>query len=191
MSRFDRQPDYFIGPNGRPVLVSRIASPMPRNAGKTVDGDRNSKLIKCRDNLAIQRREAGDASRGSPADSGRGSIDTSRRRCTTNENDITAIKWPTGRGGAPKTTPSPSGSVPSSSPLLRNRSNTHQHHTPAAIPSSATRHHRVEQLLVHPSRYLNIHKQLDNRLAYQRGYDRNIFGCNQRMDQFVLPPLPI
>ncbi|XP_052867920.1 uncharacterized protein LOC128273894 [Anopheles cruzii] len=188
MSRFDRQPDYFIGPNGLPVLVSRIASPMHRHAGKAVDGDRNSKLIKCRDNLAIQRRGAGDASRGSPVASGRGSIDTSRRRCTTNENDITAIKWPTGRGAAPpKTTSSPSGLVPS--PLLRNRNNTQQHHTSA--PSSAARHHRAEELLVHPSRYLNTHKQLDNRLAYQRGYDRNIFGCNQRMDQFVLPPLPI
>uniref|UniRef100_A0A182QVS6 Uncharacterized protein n=1 Tax=Anopheles farauti TaxID=69004 RepID=A0A182QVS6_9DIPT len=40
-------------------------------------------------------------------------------------------------------------------------------------------------------RYSNNHKQLDNRLGYQRSYDRNIFGYDQRMDQFVLPPLQI
>uniref|UniRef100_A0AAG5D8A8 Uncharacterized protein n=1 Tax=Anopheles atroparvus TaxID=41427 RepID=A0AAG5D8A8_ANOAO len=38
-------------------------------------------------------------------------------------------------------------------------------------------------------RYSNLQKQLDNRLTYQRSYDRNIFGYDQRMDQFVLPPL--
>lgn len=31
---------------------------------------------------------------------------------------------------------------------------------------------------------------IDNRLSYQRKYDRTIFGCN-RLDQFVLPPLQI
>nr|XP_040231471.2 uncharacterized protein LOC120955061 [Anopheles coluzzii]XP_040231472.2 uncharacterized protein LOC120955061 [Anopheles coluzzii]XP_040231473.2 uncharacterized protein LOC120955061 [Anopheles coluzzii] len=41
-------------------------------------------------------------------------------------------------------------------------------------------------------RYSNHHKQLDNRLSYQRSYDRNIFGYDKpSTNQIVLPPLQI
>lgn len=38
--------------------------------------------------------------------------------------------------------------------------------------------------------YNRLSAAIDNRLSYQRKYDRTIFGCN-RLDQFVLPPLQI
>ncbi|XP_038110072.1 uncharacterized protein LOC119767006 [Culex quinquefasciatus] len=39
-------------------------------------------------------------------------------------------------------------------------------------------------------RQYRLSAAIDNRLSYQRKYDRTIFGCN-RLDQFVLPPLQI
>uniref|UniRef100_A0A182IXC7 Uncharacterized protein n=1 Tax=Anopheles atroparvus TaxID=41427 RepID=A0A182IXC7_ANOAO len=70
--------------------------------------------------------------------------------------------------------------------LLGGRSNVQR----TSSTSTCSNRPQEDRLMVSQQcRYSNLQKQLDNRLTYQRSYDRNIFGYDQRMDQFVLPPL--
>ncbi|XP_050078431.1 uncharacterized protein LOC126565307 [Anopheles maculipalpis] len=79
--------------------------------------------------------------------------------------------------------------------LLSARSSMQRHQPTASARRSGLGPPEVSaegSLVLHQQcRYSNQHKLLDNRLTNQRSYDRNIFGYDQRMDQFVLPPLQI
>lgn len=75
--------------------------------------------------------------------------------------------------------------------LLGTRSGMQRASSTTATTTSSNRSQEGGLMVPQHCRYSNLHKQLDNRLSYQRSYDRNIFGLDQRMDQFVLPPLQI
>ncbi|XP_053662050.1 uncharacterized protein LOC128711208 [Anopheles marshallii] len=88
-----------------------------------------------------------------------------------------------------------SSTSPTSARLLAARSSMQQYrpNTTSTKRSSRGSPEVADSSLVlqQPCRYSNHYKLLDNRLTNQRSYDRNIFGYDQRMDQFVLPPLQI
>uniref|UniRef100_A0A182MYZ1 Uncharacterized protein n=1 Tax=Anopheles dirus TaxID=7168 RepID=A0A182MYZ1_9DIPT len=209
----ERKPDYFIGSTGRPILTSShfTAATMHRRSGsggRSEDGGaRNSKLSKHLHNLTIRNGAAANDRHGpinSKAESGDITTAivnaTGRRGSTVGSSGSSG--WSTTPTNYPKTGSRSSGGQQrgqQAAVVDRNRSVT----SPAprllsARGASTARSSRPTEasescslVLRQQCRYSNHHKQLDNRLSYQRSYDRNIFGYDQRMDQFVLPPLQI
>ncbi|XP_039443917.1 uncharacterized protein LOC120423986 [Culex pipiens pallens] len=91
-----------------------------------------------------------------------------------------------------------------SRPLLSGRQQRHQRSATAAGDDAGSNGDGADANLINGSangdrrrssssvlvRQYRLSAAIDNRLSYQRKYDRTIFGCN-RLDQFVLPPLQI
>ncbi|XP_052892307.1 uncharacterized protein LOC128300328 [Anopheles moucheti] len=123
-------------------------------------------------------------------DTGRHSIGPASGWCS-----VASAHQNSGSYCGPPTDRSRSTTSPTSSRLLTARSSMQQYrpNTTSTKRTSAGSPEVAESSLVlqQPCRYSNHHKLLDNRLMNQRSYDRNIFGYDQRMDQFVLPPLQI
>uniref|UniRef100_A0A182R305 Uncharacterized protein n=1 Tax=Anopheles funestus TaxID=62324 RepID=A0A182R305_ANOFN len=127
-------------------------------------------------------------------DIGRNSIGSTSWWCSTGSAHQKSGSFGAAYCG-PQTDRSRSVTSPSSSRLLTARYSVQQYRpTTTSSTRSGVGPPEVSAsslVLQQQCRYSNHHKMLDNRLTNQRSYDRNIFGYDQRMDQFVLPPLQI
>ncbi|XP_035909939.1 uncharacterized protein LOC118511224 [Anopheles stephensi] len=221
----DRNPDYYIGATGRPVLTTHFTTMGDRHGlSKSENGARNSKLHKCLYNLTVRNGGGTTFPTGNNAYARHGSIVASSRRASNKtEHDITAIPRHGHLGTGGRSSKSPphqisgstrdagrssfgasggwysTGTAGTHSGLQTDRSRSSTSPSPSRLLTARSTTRRsgppevsaAESSLVLQCRYHNQHKLLDNRLTNQRSYDRNIFGYDRRMDQFVLPPLQI
>uniref|UniRef100_A0A182FWW5 Uncharacterized protein n=1 Tax=Anopheles albimanus TaxID=7167 RepID=A0A182FWW5_ANOAL len=196
-----RKPDYFIGSNGKPAMESAWVNlstyrlpVIPNKAHIEAMAVRNFKTVKCLNNKVIQNgRDIHTSIPQALSSSKTGSSNTSktdsRRWHDTNVCEITSItstniRCATRQSSVVSKIPSPV--------LLRNRGIiSHYINHNSTSTSSNTSHHATGSLAVPVlSKCSTLRTQLDNRLSYQRSYDRNIFGFTKKTEQVVLPPLP-